>query len=165
MAIREAGQDDAESLADVVHRMAAHYGEALSESPTVTADRLRRLQIGPRGMVQALLAERDGQTLGAAFFNIQFPGRDALPCLYLKDLFVDPQARRAGIAQALLRRLAALTVERGFERLDWSTDSGNAAAMALYRGSGATLLDSKRFWRLDGAALQHAADADEATVV
>lgn len=158
IAIREAGADDAALLAEVAHRMAAHYGEGLQEPPEKTADRMRRLRIGAEGFVQALLAERDGAVLGAAFFNVQFPGRDALPCLYLKDLYVDPAVRRGGVARALLRRLAALTVERGFERLDWSTDSANTAAMALYETAGAARLDSKRFYRLDGERLRRAAD-------
>jgi len=163
--IREAGPQDADLLANVVHRIAAHYEEGLAEPPDVTADRLRRLRIGPDGLVQALIAEQDDRVVGAAFFNVQFPGADALPCLYLKDLYVDPTARRSGIAQALLSRLAALTLERGFERLDWSTDSANTAAMALYDGIGAALLDSKRFWRLDRTALRRLTDAGTATQV
>lgn len=153
LSVREAGPDDAPTLAGLLHRMAEHYREDLSEPSSVTAERIVRLGIGPDRPVQALIAERDGAPLGAAFFNVVYPAAKALPSLYLKDLFVDPAARQGGIGRALMRRLAALAYERGYDRLDWSTGTANAAAIALYESIGAELVEIKRFYRLDRDAL------------
>jgi GNAT superfamily N-acetyltransferase len=52
--------------------------------------------------------------------------------LYLEDLFVDPAARGAGLGRALLDDLFALARARGFGRIYWHTDEGNARARSLY---------------------------------
>ncbi|HET9171414.1 MAG TPA: GNAT family N-acetyltransferase [Actinospica sp.] len=50
---------------------------------------------------------------------------------YLQDLFVDPGARRQGVARALIEWLAADAEARGATRLHWDTTVDNTAR-ALY---------------------------------
>lgn len=54
------------------------------------------------------------------------------PVLYLEDMFVAPEARRQGVARALLLRLIQQVREKGFSRLYWMTRINNAPARALY---------------------------------
>jgi GNAT superfamily N-acetyltransferase len=51
---------------------------------------------------------------------------------YLEDLFVAADARGTGIGRALIDDLAAIARARGWHRLYWHTDEGNARARALY---------------------------------
>ncbi len=51
---------------------------------------------------------------------------------YLEDLFVAPDCRGAGIGRALIEDLIAHAKGRGWKRLYWNTDAGNAAARRLY---------------------------------
>jgi GNAT superfamily N-acetyltransferase len=51
---------------------------------------------------------------------------------YLEDLFVDPAARGQGLGRALLDDLIATARARGFGRIYWHTNEGNARARALY---------------------------------
>ena len=51
---------------------------------------------------------------------------------YLEDLFVSGQARGKGVGRALIDDLKALATARGYHRLYWHTDEGNARARALY---------------------------------
>jgi RimJ/RimL family protein N-acetyltransferase len=53
-----------------------------------------------------------------------------------------------------LQRLAALAVERGCARLEWSVLDWNAPSIAFYRSLGARMMDEWRIMRVDGAALQ-----------
>jgi GNAT superfamily N-acetyltransferase len=56
------------------------------------------------------------------------PGNDC----YLEDLFVAKAARGLGLGRALIDDLRALAKARGWHRLYWHTDEGNARARALY---------------------------------
>ena len=39
--------------------------------------------------------------------------------MYLHDLYLSPEYRRRGLSTRLLRRVAAITVERGCGRFEW----------------------------------------------
>ena len=54
--------------------------------------------------------------------------------LYLEDLYVRPAMRRRGVGRALLTRLAAIAVERGCGRMEWSVLDWNTDAIAFYDG-------------------------------
>ena len=54
------------------------------------------------------------------------------PICYLEDLFVAPKARGNGIGSALVADLLARAKERGWSRLYWHTQQGNAPARRLY---------------------------------
>lgn len=51
---------------------------------------------------------------------------------YLEDLFVADAARGKGVGRALINDLMALARAKGWRRLYWHTDEGNARARALY---------------------------------
>lgn len=51
---------------------------------------------------------------------------------YLEDLFVSPAARGQGIGRALITDLQNLARARGWNRLYWHTNEGNATARRLY---------------------------------
>lgn len=52
--------------------------------------------------------------------------------LYLEDLFVAPEARGAGLGRRLIEDLYAIARQRGYGRIYWMTETGNAAARRLY---------------------------------
>ena len=56
--------------------------------------------------------------------------------IYLEDLYVRPAARRTGAGRLLMATLAALCVERGYQRLEWHMLDWNPAA-EFYRAVGA----------------------------
>ena len=51
---------------------------------------------------------------------------------YLEDLYVAPEARRAGAARALIEATAELAVAAGSTKLYWQTHQTNARARSLY---------------------------------
>ena len=51
---------------------------------------------------------------------------------YLEDLFVQPEARKGGIARALIDRLLEIARDKGWNRVYWMTDETNAVARRLY---------------------------------
>lgn len=54
----------------------------------------------------------------------------------LRDLYVLPESRRRGVAVALIRAVREDALAAGATRLSLMTESGNAAALGLYRSLG-----------------------------
>jgi ribosomal protein S18 acetylase RimI-like enzyme len=73
--------------------------------------------------------------------------------IYLEDLYVRPAHRGSGYGRDLLRALAAICVERGYQRFEWSVLDWNTPAIGFYRSIGAVGMDEWTVQRVDGAAL------------
>jgi ribosomal protein S18 acetylase RimI-like enzyme len=68
-------------------------------------------------------------------------------------LFVLPEARQRGVGKMLLERVAALAVERGCARFEWSVLDWNQLAIGFYEALGAELLNEWRICRVSNEAL------------
>lgn len=97
----------------------------------VTAYTWERI-LDPNVPIFCRIAEHDGTVVGFAISTLH-PStwtRD-LNC-YLEDLFVAADARGRGVGRALIDDLLALARQRGWSRLYWHTNTGNATARRLY---------------------------------
>ena len=74
--------------------------------------------------------------------------------LYLEDLFVRPAHRGRGIGRRLMQHLAALAVERGCGRFEWTVLDWNAPAIGFYRALGAMPQAGWTVQRLEGGTLR-----------
>ncbi|MEH7826736.1 GNAT family N-acetyltransferase [Gemmobacter denitrificans] len=100
-------------------------------SPAVTAHTWNRL-MDPASPMSGRFAFVNGVMQGFALFHHHCSTWVAGDDCYLEDLFVADTARGLGIGRALIDDLAALARARGWHRLYWHTDEGNARARALY---------------------------------
>lgn len=144
--------------ADVDHvlgmiRALADY-EKLSHLCVATAPRLEQALFGPKPAAEVVLGWEDAQPVAFALFFHNFSTFLARKGLYLEDLFVQPEHRRRGYGRALLVYLAALAVERGCGRFEWTVLDWNAPALRFYESLGATVLPDWRITRLTGPALE-----------
>jgi GNAT superfamily N-acetyltransferase len=101
-----------------------------------------------------LIAEIDGAPAGFALFFHNFSTFLSRRGLYLEDLYVRPAYRRLGIGRALLARLAAVAVERGCGRMEWSVLDWNDSAQHFYESLGARPMSDWTSYRLTGDALR-----------
>jgi len=108
---------------------------------------------GERPMAEVVIGEIGGEPQGFALFFHNFSTFEGRPGLYLEDLFVRPAARGSGLGRALLAHLAALAVERGCARLEWSVLDWNASAIGFYEKLGARAMSDWTIMRVDGEAL------------
>ena len=67
-----------------------------------------------------------------------------------------PEYRRQGCAQALLRELARIAVERGCGRFEWAVLDWNASAIEFYEQLGAAVLPDWRICSRRGPCARHA---------
>ena len=82
------------------------------------------------------LAARAGAALGFAQLYPSFSSTRAARTYILNDLFVVPEARRAGVARALLQETARFARAAGAAKLSLSTALTNHAAQRLYESLG-----------------------------
>jgi GNAT superfamily N-acetyltransferase len=79
--------------------------------------------------------------------------------VYLEDLFVTQAARGKGVGRRLMTRLAAIAVERGWERIDFQVLEWNPAR-GFYRRLGIEHLGDWLRYGGDAAALRRLAAVD-----
>lgn len=150
--IRPAMRDDVPLLFELIRQLAIY--ERREDDVVGSEQLLAEHLFGPRPAAEAVVAELDGAAVGFALWFTTFSTFLTRPGIWLEDLFVLPQQRRHGVGRALLAHVAALAVERGYGRLEWSALDWNEPALALYRSLGARLQDEWITHRLDGDALQ-----------
>ena len=114
--------------------------EKLSGMLVGTEAMLAEQLFGARPAAECLVAEQGGRAVGFAIFFTTFSTFLCQPGLYLEDLFVEPAARGLGIGKALLKRLAALAVERDCGRFEWRVLDWNEPSIKFYESLGATLM-------------------------
>lgn len=127
--------------------------EKLTHLFVATADDLADALFGPRPSAEALVAERDGAIVGYALFFHNYSTFLGRRGLYLEDLYVQPSQRGTGLGTAMLKRLAALAVERRCARFEWSVLDWNQPAIDFYQKMGATVMPDWRIVRVTGDAL------------
>jgi GNAT superfamily N-acetyltransferase len=132
--------------------------EHLAHEMVATEVALHAGLFGPAANVEAVLIRVGEDAAGFAlwFHNFStFAGRRGL---YLEDLYVRPEFRGRGFGRRMLAHLAALAVERGCARLEWSVLDWNLRAVGFYRAMGAVPMSEWTVFRLSGDALQALAD-------
>ena len=117
---------------------------------------------GPRPYAEVVIAESGDEPAGFALFFHNFSTFVGRPGIYLEDLYVRPALRGRGVGARLLAHLAALAVERGCGRLEWSVLDWNEPAIGFYRRLGARAMDEWTVFRVAGDALDRLAGEEDA---
>jgi GNAT superfamily N-acetyltransferase len=136
--LRPAEPRDCAELDRLIRELAVY--EKLEEQKVGTPEALRAALFGERPACEAIIAERHGRAVGFALFFTTFSTFLARPGIYLEDVFVEPEHRGAGIGKAILRRLAALAVERGCGRFEWRVLDWNEPSIRFYESLGGKVL-------------------------
>ena len=131
----------------------AEYGRMADQVEATEAD-IERALFGERPCAEAVIARAGDEAVGFALFFHTFSTFVGRRGLYLEDLYVRPAFRGRGVGRRLLAHLAALAVERGCGRFEWSVLDWNAPAIAAYRRAGAVPMDEWTVYRLAGDALR-----------
>jgi len=157
IAIRFATPDDAGLLLQLIRELAVY--ERAPSAVVATDEDLRRFGFGPERQFEALLAFLDGEPAGFALFHPRFSTWLGRPGVYLEDLYVTQTARGKGVGRRLMTRLAAVAVERGWERIDFQVLDWNPAR-GFYRRLGLEHLGEWLRYGGDAAALRRLAVDD-----
>ena len=160
--IRPAVEEDVPRLMGLIWDLAVY--EKLTHEVVATEASLRGALFGESPAAEALLAFAGEEAAGFAVYFHTYSTFLARRGMYLHDLFVSPAYRRRGLGTLLLRRVAAIAVERGCGRFEWVALDWNTDAHRFYEDLGAEMLPEWRTFRVVGDSLRRlAADEGEAT--
>lgn len=149
--IRDIGVADVDAVVALVHELADYERDA--ESCTLTAEQLTAALFANRPALFGHVAEVEGEIVGCALWFLNFSTWHGTHWIFLEDLYVRPDHRGGGLGRALLARLAAICVQRGYARLEWSVLNWNTPSIEFYRAIGAVPLREWTTFRLVGPAL------------
>ena len=135
ISIRPARPEDAATVIALANELNGYEGKPpMALSPTAFCENA----FGPMPWFQCLVAERDSRVIGYAAFSRSFELEAGVRALHLIDLFVVRDARRQGVARALMAELARIALELGCEHIGWEVLTWNAEAQSLYHAIGGT---------------------------
>jgi GNAT superfamily N-acetyltransferase len=142
--ITEAAASD-DDLVALFDRYRVHYGQAAD--PDRSRDWLAAATT--TGPMRAFLARVDGTAAGLCLV-VACPASLTLGEFWMvRDLYVEPRWRRAGVARGLLDAVSAAALERGALRLSLQTEEDNADALRLYERYGFGPVTGLRHLTLD----------------
>jgi GNAT superfamily N-acetyltransferase len=143
--IERAGEADLPELLPLMRSYCDFY-----ETSTANDDLLalsRALIADPeREGVQLLAWDDDGRAVGFATVFWSWATTSAERIGIMNDLFVAPEARGSGAAEALIEACRAECARHGAGKLTWQTASDNLRAQAVYERVGATKEQWLDFW-------------------
>ena len=161
MSVRPIRPEDVPAVVGLVRELAA-YEKALSEA-RMTEEQPTTALFGDSPKLFGHVAVDGATVVGMALWFLNFSTWRGTHGVYLEDLYVQPQHRGTGLGRELLRSLAEVCVERGYQRLEWSVLDWNAPSIEFYKAAGAVPLDEWTVFRLTDDALHEFAgrDADD----
>ncbi|MGI6197203.1 MAG: GNAT family N-acetyltransferase [Eubacteriales bacterium] len=147
---RKAERKDVALILEFIQGLAAYEH---MENDVVADEALLEEWIFDKQKAEVIFAVADGKEVGFALFFHNFSTFLGRAGLYLEDLFVKPEYRGKGYGKAILKKLAAIAVERGCGRLEWSCLDWNTPSIDFYRALGAVPMDEWTVYRVTGETL------------
>ena len=130
-----AAPEEAEAVARLVVGFRDHMGKDWPSENAMLAGVERLME--DRDTVYLLAAPDDDSPPGGyAQLRFRHSLWTAAPDCWIEDVFVDPEARRRGVADALVALALDVARERDVRRVELDTSEENEAALALYARHG-----------------------------
>ena len=149
--IRPAVPSDAAQILTFITEL-AEYEKARHEVIASVVD-IQRSLFSEGATAHGLICLRDGLPIGFAVFFFSYSTWLGSNCLYLEDLYINPEQRGGGAGKKLLRHLAKIAFDNGCARFEWSVLDWNTPAIGFYKAIGAKLMDEWTVMRVEGDAL------------
>jgi len=155
--IREAKISDVPAIYQLIIDLAVYEKEP--DAVIATADEIKENLFGANPVAFCHVAEVDGKVVGIAIWFLNYSTWLGKAGLYLEDLFVNPDYRGKGLGLELMKTLAKLCIDRGYERFQWWVLDWNEPSINFYKAIGAEAMDEWTVYRLSGNALKSFADS------
>ena len=143
--IRKSSPDEVPAIVRLMRDFAEY--ENLAEFCEITEQRLFEVMFGDEAFVEGLVAFYDQVPVAYAMFYPYFASFRGQCGYYLEDIFVAEDFRRNGLGEAMVKIVARLAKQRGFERIDFQVLEWNTPAVKFYEKLGAVRDDSERHFK------------------
>lgn len=131
----------------------AEYEKALS-SVKCSAESLAKSLFEDGSIAYAMMIELADVPVGYVIYFYNYSTWEAARGLYLEDLYVDPAYRGKGAGMLAMQTLAAIAIERGCKRFEWSVLDWNKPSIDFYEAIGAQAQSEWIGYRLEGKLLE-----------
>jgi GNAT superfamily N-acetyltransferase len=132
--IRDARPEEAEELLPLMRAYCEFYEASPSDEGLLE---MARVLIADPEQGHLFIARNNGVAVGFATVDWKWSSLKGARIGYLEDIFVAPEARGRGIADALIEVCADRCRQRGMPAMEWLTAPDNQRAQAVYDRTGA----------------------------
>ena len=150
--IREARAEDVQVIYDLIVELAIYEKEP--DAVVASVEHIQENLFGANPVAYCHVAEVDSQVVGIAIWFLNYSTWLGKAGLYLEDLFVKPEFRGSGLGLSLMKTLAQVCVDCGYERFQWWVLDWNEPSINFYKSIGAEAMDEWTTYRLSGSALK-----------
>lgn len=150
LTFRKAERSDTELILKFIKELAEY--EKMQDEVVADVDNLKQW-IFDKEKAEVIFAIVDNTEVGFALFFHNFSTFLGRAGIYLEDLYVMPEYRGKGIGKAILKKLAAIAVERGCGRLEWWCLDWNRPSIDFYLSLEAKPMDEWTVYRITGDTL------------
>ncbi|WP_084772054.1 GNAT family N-acetyltransferase [Nonomuraea candida] len=154
--IRPATPADVPEIVSMIRELATY--EKAAHEVRVTEEQLRETLFGDNPAAFVHMAEQDGEVVGFTLWFLTYSTWRGVHGIYMEDLYVRPQHRGGGHGVALMRKLAEICAERGYQRLEWAVLTWNQPSIDFYEKLGAVNQDDWYRYRLTDEPLRRLAE-------
>lgn len=151
LTFRFADREDTPLILKFIREL-ADYEKMLDE--VVADEKTLEEWIFDRQKAEVLFAAAEGKKVGFALFFHNFSTFLGRAGIYLEDLYVQPEYRGRGYGKAILKKLAAIALERGCGRLEWWCLDWNKPSIDFYLSLGAEPMSDWTVYRIAGDTLR-----------
>ena len=155
LTFRIAEEKDVELILYFIKSLAEY--EKMLDDVTATPELLKEW-IFEKKKAEVIFPVVGGKEIGFALFFHNFSTFLGKSGIYLEDLFILPEYRNKGYGKQMLKKLAAITVERGCGRLEWCCLDWNKPSIDFYLSLGAECLSEWSTYRVTGETLRKLAE-------
>jgi GNAT superfamily N-acetyltransferase len=146
------------AIAEIAEEIDRFYGVTEVEPTEIRIRQTGEALFSDPPSAYALLAWDNGKPIGFAAYSFLWPAVGLTRSLFLKELYVSANARRAGVGKLLMQHLYDIAAKNGCSRVEWVTDTYNRDAQAFCAELGVPVDESKLFYRIEGDELAQRAN-------
>lgn len=133
--VRAARKEDVPAILGLIKELAVYENE-----PNEVINTVENLTIDlfEDKVCHSLVYEHNNVVVAFALYYLSYSTWKG-KCLYLEDLYVQPEFRRMNIGEQLFDKLVSIAKESNFKRMDWQVLDWNEPAINFYKKKNATL--------------------------
>ena len=155
VAFRDAERKDVPLILQFIKEIAAY--EKMSDQ-VIADETTLETWIFDKEKAEVFFVLEEGKEVGFALYFHNFSTFVGRGGIYLEDVYIHPEYRGKGYGKAILKKLAAIAVERGCGRMEWVCLDWNQPSIDFYLSLGAQPMSDWTLYRLTGDALAQLAE-------
>lgn len=155
VAFRDAERKDVPLILQFIKEIAAY--EKMSNQ-VIADETTLETWIFDKEKAEVFFVMEEGKEVGFALYFHNFSTFVGRGGIYLEDVYILSEYRGKGYGKAILKKLAAIAVERGCGRMEWVCLDWNQPSIDFYLSLGAQPMSDWTLYRLTGDALAQLAE-------